>query len=211
MYDEPRSTHIKHVKLRINAGRIMKRGFLSPRSNRRALLATTLQLRLIAMVLTHVHSQISALLRLVRAVRALVRRLLVAAFVVLVPAQRRFPAVGFAAVSARVDLQRFVGTAGTTSAAAATAKCQRIEAANARGRTLLMVRQIEAGEHIARCPFDGRGRCHVVASTVRRRHGFHVAVIGWIATDLRSVGQLDVIDVRVLNLLRDDGRQNRCR
>lgn len=52
------------------------------------------------MVLADVHAEVAALLGLVRAVGALVRRRLAAALHVLVPSQRRLPAVLLAAVPA---------------------------------------------------------------------------------------------------------------
>lgn len=66
-----------------------------------AAFSAALELWLVSMMFADVDAQISALLGLVRAVRALVRRLLVAALVVLVTAQCRLPAVELSAVAAR--------------------------------------------------------------------------------------------------------------
>lgn len=59
-------------------------------------------------MLPNVHAQVAALLRLVRAMRALVRRLLAPALYVLVATQRRLPPILLATVAALVVLVRVV-------------------------------------------------------------------------------------------------------
>lgn len=63
-------------------------------------LATALQFRFVGVMFAHVNAKIAALLGFVRTVRALMGWLLVAALVVLVPAQSGLPAIAFATVTA---------------------------------------------------------------------------------------------------------------
>lgn len=63
-------------------------------------LATAFQLRFVGMMFADMYAEISTLLCLVFTVWALVRRFLVAAFVIFMAAQSGFPAIAFAAMAA---------------------------------------------------------------------------------------------------------------